>query len=229
MSPSWLMDDDLASAAVHGGGLMLTLLFGLYLLSRARTPLERLSIRALCAGWTVLYLASIGYHLADHHGFVNHIAYALDDSAIFVAIAATYTPIAWLALCPADGRLVLQLLWSGAAVALVGAALAAAGGFTHWYQPGVLVAGTMCGSGPGIAYCRTLKRALPRAAALLVLASGIVYLGGAYFYHEHSLPWHHSYWHAAVVLGCLLDFAAIAALLTAQRRPRGAALSQNLT
>ena len=229
MSASWLMDDDLASAGVHVVGLVLTVLFGLYLLSRAQTPLERLSIRALCAGWIVLYLASISYHLAGHDGLINHITVALDDGAIFVAIAATYTPIAWLALRPADGRLVLRLLWCGAAVALAGAAIATASGVVHWYQPGVLVMGTMCGWGPSIAYCRTLTRALPRAAVLLVLASGAVYVGGAYFYHDHSVPWHHTYWHAAVVLGCLMDFAAIAALLTAQKRPGAAALSQNLT
>jgi len=217
------LTDDLASAAMHAGGLVLVLVYGGFLRRRAATPLACFAVRAFCSAWTILYLASISYHLAaGGGGMLAHVTLALDDGAVFVAIAGTYTPVALLALRPADGRLVLTTLWCAAAAGLTGAAVAIAAGAVPWYQPGVLVAGTMSTFGPSIAYCRTLFRRLPRRTMVLLAASGAVYAIGGYFYRDHSWPWHHTYWHLAVVIGSLLDCAAIAALLCARpNRSRG--------
>ena len=54
---------------------------------------------------------------------------------------------------------------------------------------------------------------------LLLALSGACYVAGGWFYRDHSWEWHHTLWHVAVVIGSLLDFAAIAALL--RRRPAG--------
>ena len=213
------MTDDLASAAAHGAGVALVLACVAVLWPRAQAPLPRFCLRIFAAAWTILYLCSISYHLAaGSGGLVEHVALALDDGAIFVAIAGSYTPIALLVLRPADGRLVLPALWCVALAGLAGAALAIATGAVPWYQPGVLVAGTMSTFGPGLAYCRTLFRRLPRQSALLLALSGACYVAGGWFYRDHSWEWHHTLWHVAVVMGSLLDFAAIAALLRAPRR-----------
>lgn len=215
--------DDLASAGVHAGGLVLALAFSIYLLRRAEDPVARSAIRALGLAWGVLYLASIGYHLTRLDVAWDPLTVALDDGAIFVAIAGTYTPPALLILPPADGRIALRLLWCAAAAgAATGFAMGLAGNLS-WYQPSVLVICSIYGWGPAIAYCRTLRRALPRRAGVLILASGFVYVLGSYFYRDHSLPWHHAYWHTAVVIGCLLDFMAIAALLSGVRRQESGA------
>jgi hemolysin III len=213
-----VMTDDLASAAAHAVGLALVLGCVVALWRRARAPLPRFSLRIFTAAWTILYLSSIAYHLAaGKGGLVEQVALTLDDGAIFVAIAGTYTPIALLALRPADGRLVLTALWCAALAGLTGAALAIAVGAVHWYQPGVLVAGTLSTFGPSLAYCRTLLRRLPRRSVLLLALSGALYAGGGGFYRDHSWEWHHTLWHVAIVGGSLLDVAAIAALLRAKR------------
>jgi len=219
MPISIAMTDDLASAATHMGGLLLVLACGAALWRRATTPLARFCLRTFCIAWTITYLSSTGYHLvAGSGGLVEDVALTLDDGAIFVAIAGTYTPIALLALRPADGRLVLTTLWCVAAAIMTGAALASATGIVPWYQPGVLVVGTMSTFGPGVAYSRTLFRGLPGRSVLLLAASGVLYVCGGWLYSDDSWAWHHTGWHIAVVAGSLLDFAAIAALLRAPPR-----------
>jgi len=221
MPISIAMTDDLASAAAHAGGLVLVLACSA-LQPRLAAPLARFCLRVFCAAWTLLFVSSISYHLAaGSGGLVEHVTLALDDGAVFVAIAGTYTPIALLALRPADGRLVLTTLWCVALAGLTGAALATTAGAVHWYQPGVLVAGTMSTFGPSLAYCRSLFHGLPRRSMLLLAASGALYVGGGWFYRDHSWAWHHTCWHVAIVAGALLDFAAIAALLRAPPRPGG--------
>jgi hemolysin III len=224
MGMSLDLTDDLASAGVHAGGLVLALIFGLCLLRRAEGPVARFAIRALSLAWLILYLSSISYHLTRFAAAWDPLTLALDDGAIFVAIAGTYTPIALLILPPADGRMAVRLLWYAAVAGASTGFVAILLGNVSWYQPTVLVICSVYGWGPAIAYCRTLRRALPARAGLLVLASGLVYLVGSYFYRAHALPWHHTYWHMAVVIGCLLDFTAIAALLAATQRPAPVAL-----
>lgn len=210
--------DDLASAGAHGLGLVLALAFSAYLLTRAEAPSARTAVRILCAAWLVLYLASICYHVADQGTFLRAVGLALDDGAIFVAIAGTYTPFALLALRPGEREVALVVLWAGAAAGVAATVIAVGGGYVPWYQPNVLFVCAVFGWAPAIVYCRTLALSLPPIIGPLVLTSGLVYVAGAYFYQEHGLAWHHTYWHIAVVLGCLLDFTAIAILLRAPRR-----------
>jgi hemolysin III len=218
MGSSLEFSDDLASAGVHAGGLVLALIFSVYLLRRAENSVARFAIRVLGGAWAILYLASISYHLTHLEVASDPVTIAFDDGAIFVAIAGTYTPVALLILHPVDGRIAVSLLWCAAAAgAATGFAMILTGNLS-WYQPNMLLICSICGWGPGIAYCRTLYRAMPRRAGLLILASGFVYVLGSYFYRDHSVPWHHTYWHTAVVIGCLLDFAAISALLAATRQ-----------
>ena len=147
-----IASDDLASAAAHVAGLLLLLACGAALWRQAASPLARHSLRVFCGAWTITYLCSVAYHLtAQGSGLLEHITVVLDDGAIFLAIAGSYTPIALLALRPADGRLVLTTLYCVAAAILTGAAVASAAGVVPWYQPGVLVAGTMSTFGPGLA------------------------------------------------------------------------------
>jgi hemolysin III len=218
MGPSLDVSDDLASAGVHAGGLVLALLFSFYLLRRAEDPVARFAIRALGLAWAVLYLASISYHLTHIEAAWDPLTTALDDGAIFVAIAGTYTPVALLILPPLDGRVAVRLLWCAAAAGASTGFVMIVAGDLSWYQPSVLVICSIYGWGPAIAYCRTLRRAMPRGAGFLILASGLVYVAGSYFYRDHSVPWHHTYWHVAVVIGCLLDFTAIVALLAATQQ-----------
>ena len=231
MGSSLEFSDDLASAGVHAGGLVLALVFSVYLLRRAEDPVARFAIRALGLAWLILYVASISYHLTRLDVAWDPLTIALDDGAIFVAIAGTYTPIALLLLPPVDGRVAVRLLWCAAAAGAAAGFVMIFAGNLSWYQPSVLVICSIYGWGPAIAYCRTLSRAMPRRAGALILASGFVYVLGSYFDRNHSVTWPHTYWHTAVVLGCLLVFMAIAALLAATRpgfRSQESGASKNL-
>jgi len=61
-----------------------------------------------------LFAISATYHLFEWKPLAHGILQRLDHSMIFIVIAATYTPIAAVAL-PADtGRLILLVVWSAA-------------------------------------------------------------------------------------------------------------------
>jgi hemolysin III len=212
------LTDDLTSAAVHGCGLVLALAFAGVLFRRTTLPLARLAVAALGAAWLVLYLSSIGYHLMRAEQGRSQIVLALDDGAIFVAIAGTYTPVAVLALPPSARRPLLVLIWAVAAAGVVAGFVAASTDAVYLYQPSVLAICAAFGWAPAIAYCRTLARRVSPPAGTCIALSGVVYVGGAWFYRAYALPWHHTYWHIAVVVGCLLDFTAIASLLRSAER-----------
>jgi hemolysin III len=207
-----VLTDDTASAAIHLGGLALAAFLTWRLRRQAATPMARRSAAILGPVWGLLYVASIAYHLAERGTLAKSIALVFDDGAIFVAIAGTYTPVMRMLLPQSAQRVMLRALWVIAGAGLSAAALAVAWQYLSWYQPSVLGSTLICGFGPAVAYARTLTRGLPPRARLQIALSGLVYVGGACFYRARDLPWHHSYWHAAVVLGSVLDFMAIAAL-----------------
>ena len=90
------VDDEIA-AGVHTVGLLLVAVLGASLFrlaNQSQTNQEqRWVIFAFVAAWLALYAASIAFHFASE-GSPRRIPSALYNGAIFVAIAAGWTPIA---------------------------------------------------------------------------------------------------------------------------------------
>lgn len=74
--------------------------------------------RAVTAIFTAGVIALFGisgvYHLFEWKPRVHGILQRLDHSMIFIVIAATYTPIAAVALPQFEGRLIMAIVWTGA-------------------------------------------------------------------------------------------------------------------
>jgi hemolysin III len=211
--------DDLASAGVHIGGLLLAILLSVKLLRHAHTPGARIAVKAFCTAWVVLYAASVLYHLMPDGGWLKPTALALDNAAIFLAIAGSYTPVAVLTLRRPDAQLMLAAAWIPAAFALSAELIALSGGYAGWFHRNVFLLCIAQGWGPAVLHSRTLFYGLPRRFGSLVFASGVIYVAGVFLYRAHEMPWHHTYWHVAVVIGSLLNFAAIRVLLSRRALP----------
>ncbi len=69
------------------------------------------------------------------------------------------------------------------------------------------------GLGPVVLYGRTIFGRLSRALLGFLFGSLLVYGVGAAFYLRPEMPWNHVVWHAAIVLGCLLNFGGVRQLL----------------
>jgi hemolysin III len=158
----------------------------------------------------VLFAGSALFHRLRCGPRLRSLLCRIDHSAIFIFIAASYTPVALLVL---DGPLAWTLFAAAWAGALVGVTLSVA-----WISaPRVLFAGTYVALGwiALIALPELVSR-LPLAPLLLIAAGGLLYTAGAVVYaRRRPDPWptvfgFHEVFHALVIVAAALQFAAMA-------------------
>ena len=77
-------------------------------------PGTKWSAAIFSAGVIALFTISGLFHRVQWNPRQHKIMQALDHSMIFIVIAATYTPIAAVALPDPQGRLILTIVWAGA-------------------------------------------------------------------------------------------------------------------
>jgi hemolysin III len=126
-----------------------------------------------------------------------------DHAAIYVKIAATYTPFAMVKLGGAIGFGLLGAVW---AVGLFGVA-------AKLFWPAQLVRtsyvlylaqGWAC-----VAALQPLTEALPARALTLLVVGGILYTLGVVFHLWQSLRYHNAIWHGFVLVASACHFAAV--------------------
>lgn len=129
----------------------------------------------------------------------------LDHAAIFVKIAATYTPFAALKLPSPDGVILLVLVWG---VALVGAAgkLFMSTTWDKLAIPLYLALGWA-----GIVFLRSMIAGLETEALILLGIGGVLYTVGVIFHVWRNLPYHNAVWHGFVLAGTGCHFGAVTA------------------
>lgn len=79
---------------------------------------NRLVVLLYSASITLLFGVSALYHRIKWNNSLERWIRQLDHSLIFVAIAATYTPIAVFTLTPWVGKFLLIIVWGGSAVGI---------------------------------------------------------------------------------------------------------------
>ncbi len=134
----------------------------------------------------------------------------LDHSTIFVAIAATYTPVAAFALSPWAARLVLALVWGGAAVGVFMRVRFTDASKAVVALPYLVVGWCL------MAVVADAWHHLGVAGFLLLLVGGLAYTAGALvFAFQRPDPWpatfgFHEVFHVLTVAGAALHYVAIA-------------------
>jgi len=149
--------------------------------------------------------ASALYNIAE--GFAWGAAWAwllrrLDHAAIYLKIAATYTPFA---LISGQGLGVTAAVWL-AAVAGVALKIAAPDRF-RWLA---LALALYLGMGwAGLLAGGALFAALPGPVIALMATGGVLYTLGVVFYVWDRLPHHMTVWHVFVLVASLAFYAAV--------------------
>jgi hemolysin III len=194
----------------HAVTFWLALAAAIALAALAPSDEARIAAAVYGAGLCTLFAASATYHRWRWSPRWRPFLRRLDHSAIFVFIAASYTPVGLLVLDGTLADIVLVVVWAGA---IAGVVLSVA-----WITaPRVLVALSYLALGwVAVAAMPQLVSRLPVAPLVLLAAGGGLYSAGAIVYAARRPdPWprtfgFHEVFHALVIAAATVHFVAMA-------------------
>lgn len=197
----------LADGIVHMVGIVLAAVAGSVLLvfaaSRAH-PGEYLAAVLFVVSLLTVLSVSLAYNLWPVSSPAKWVLRRFDHSAIYLLIAATYTPfLAQLEGSPLAPWMI-AFVWT-----------AAAGGIAlKVFMPGrfdrLAVLFYLAIGWSGVILAGSLVNTLPPTSVSLLIAGGLVYSLGVIFYVWKRLRFHNALWHGFVVTAACLHLTALA-------------------
>ena len=170
----------------------------------------RLVIAFYTLSIAALFGVSALYHRVPWSPRVRRAMQRLDHAVIFLAIGGTYTPVALFALSPWAAKLVLSLVWGGAAVGVFMRVRFTDASKAVVALPYLVVGWCL------MAVVADAWHHLGVAGFLLLLVGGLAYTAGALvFAFQRPDPWpatfgFHEVFHVLTVAGAALHYVAIA-------------------
>lgn len=185
---------------VHGVGLLIALAVGglLLLTGEAARPALLVYVVSLL----LVLVVSLAFNLAPVTPAKKFLA-RLDQAAIFLLIAGTYTPLLSLLGGTPSGDIMLAFVWGSA---IVGIALKLLVPERFGRMALLLYLGI---GWSGLIVFNSLAVVLPDIALWLLLAGGVAYCSGIIFHLWERLSFHNVLWHCFVVLGATLHLWAV--------------------
>ena len=158
-------------------------------------------------GMLLMYAASTLYHWAMP-GKAKRRLRIFDHISIYVMIAASYTPICIGVVGGALGWTVFGILW-GVALGGAGYRLTAMGRYPRRARLLCLLRGWSF-----IFMAEPVCSRLSTRALCAILAEGLFYTSGTWFFAHDSKPYFHGVWHIFVLLGSVAHWLAILFILS---------------
>jgi hemolysin III len=193
-----------ADGIVHGIGLVMAVAAGAVLLTFAAlgTAPGEVPELALYVGSLIAVLSvSLAFNLWPNSR-VKRVLARLDQAAIFLFIAGTYTPfLAAIGHTPVT-NLMMALVW-GAALIGIALKLIVPQRFGRLAIVLYLAIGWS-----GVLVFHTLSATLPAATIWLLIAGGVAYSAGIVFHLWDRLKFQNVLWHTFVVIGASLHLFA---------------------
>jgi len=193
-----------ASSWTHGVAAALSVAALVLMIVRSADQGSARSLVSACvfgAGLLLLYLASTLLHALT--GRAKAVFARLDFAGIFILIAGSYTPFTLLTLHGPFGWALFSTIW---ALAVLGVFL-----MVVYYKvferaaPFIFLAmGWLI-----TVAIRPLAQALPPTGLAFLVAGGLAYSLGVFFYLWHRWLYHHAIWHLFVIAGSVFHFLAI--------------------
>ena len=192
-----------SDAVVHVLGLVFAINASLWLLWHVTGLPVLVSVSVYCAGLLAMISFSAAYNMMPHHRPSKQVLRRLDHAAIFIMIAATYTPFAVNRLGYPEGDVILTAIW---VLATLGVAMKVL--FPHRFEKASLALYLAMGW-LVVTVIKPLSATVATADFWLLIAGGLVYSTGVIFYVWDRIPHHKTIWHAAVLVAAVLHFSAI--------------------
>jgi hemolysin III len=194
-----------ADAVVHVLGLIVAVAAGSILLTFAllHTAPEAFPALVVYVATLIVVLGvSLAFNMWPDSPVKMHLA-RLDQAAIFLFIAGSYTPFLAVIGGTSTGVVMMSLVWGAA---LVGVALKLI--VPHRFGR-VAIALYLAIGWSGVLVFQALGEALPASTLWLLLAGGVTYSAGIIFHLWEKLHFQNALWHVFVVVGASLHLWAV--------------------
>ncbi len=196
--------EEVANTVSHAIGAFLSFA-GLVLMLSMAAPLSGwhvVGVSVFGGSLVLLYGASAVYHFVTSHG-KKRLLQILDHALIFVLIAGSYTPWLLVNLRGPWGWSLLAVIWG---IALGGIVLKTI------LLPRFDKLGTALYVAMGWLVCIAFKPLIESvnfAGIAWLVAGGLCYTGGVYFYLKRGMRYGHFIWHLFVMAGSLCHVVAV--------------------
>ena len=196
--------EELYNALTHGVGAVVSLAAGAILITMASLLGSVWQIVGACVfagSMLLLYSASTVYHGVTRLRLKARLR-VLDHSAIFILIAGSYPPFMLVGLRGGWGWSLFGVVWTLAVVGII-LKLFLTGQFNRTSTAIYLSMGWLA-----IVAIIPLAQALDPFTFFWLVAGGLLYTAGTYFFISERIPYGHTIWHLFVLGGSMCHFVA---------------------
>jgi hemolysin III len=183
-------------AALVGGGLLVAVA----LVNRGVPMATASAIYAMCL--MAMLVASAVYNFSKPTP-ARRVLRRIDEAAIFLMIAGSYTPFTVKLLPPEFAIAVTVAIWVAAIAGAAGKVFIPNLSDRAWcfiYLAFGWLAVLVLG--PAVP-------TLPPLAIVMLVIAGVTYSGGVLLYLNHAIPFRRALWHACVIIGAAGHYAAV--------------------
>ena len=199
--------EEIASALTHGLGAVAALAGSAVLITLASVygdAWQLASAIVFGVALLLLYTASTLYH-AIQHPIAKGRLKVFDHCAIYLLIAGTYTPFTLIGLRGPWGWGMFTAIWTLAVCGVI---------FKLFYTGRFKLLSTLIYIAMGwlvLVAIKPMLDSLDTWTLSWLLAGGLSYTLGTYFYHRESIPYSHAIWHLFVIGGSVCHFVSVTA------------------
>jgi len=203
---NFTLAEEIWHAITHGLGLFLSLIGSVVLIAYATlngSILAIVSSSVFCATLVIMYGSSTIYHALTHKK-IKLLFQTFDHASIYLLIAGTYTPMTLYLLQDSNyGMGILIAQWS---ITIFGIYMKFK--YPNHFETLSLILYLIMGWMIVIAIS-PLREVLVDNGFYLLVAGGITYTAGVYFYINDSKPYYHALWHLFVLGGSVFHYFMI--------------------
>lgn len=201
LSP-YSFSEELLNAITHGIGAVLSIWGLVYLLFRAEGGTAVTSAAIYGGSLILMFIASTCYHSITIEK-IKSLLKLIDHSAIYLLIAGTYTPFLLVGLDNWVGIAGVAAIWTIALIGVIFKAVA-----RHRF-PRISLTIYLLMGWLAVIFIYPLYKAIPANGLWLLLAGGICFSIGVFFYVAKKVQFTHAIWHCFVIAGCCCHFFGI--------------------
>ncbi|MBL1244631.1 MAG: hemolysin D [Sulfurimonas sp.] len=203
---NFTLAEEIWHAITHGLGLFLSFIGSVVLITYATFNGSLLAIISTCifsATLVIMYGSSTIYHALTHKK-IKLLFQTFDHASIYLLIAGTYTPMTLYLLQESDyGIVILLAQWITATFGIYMKFK-----YPNRFETLSLILYVLMGWMIVVAIA-PLREVLADNGFYLLVAGGVTYTLGVYFYINDSKPYYHALWHLFVLGGSVFHYFMI--------------------